>query len=123
MQKKTGQGKYVVVPYSPEVFFIHRAYPIKEGKIGLPTYSVEDADSRAIIGTNNEFIKFCQSDLLKVNPEGESNITQAHANKLNQTHEGFNILRKGDLDPKPVEPKFARQPKKDIAPLDYKKKE
>jgi hypothetical protein len=122
-QEKSGQGKYVVVHYTPEVFYISRVYPVKEGKIGLPTYTVQDTDTRVIIDKDNKFVRFRQSDLLKVNPNTVTTMNQANANKLNQTNEEFNILRQGDLEPPREVPQAPRPPRPSKAPLQFKSQE
>jgi len=124
---KSGDSKYIVANYSPQIYEVFRVFKPKDDKLGLPTYTLCDTDSRILINPNNHFKKFKQSDLLKVDQDS-TELNKAHIDKLNMIdYNDDNIDAQGDIELREMRNRrivrpIARQPKV-IEVKDYKKKE
>ena len=94
---KAGNKKLVVVHWTPEVYRVLEVRMPKAGRIGYPKYVVANTDGNFITKENTTFPQlFYRSELLQVNDNQRSIISQKNANTLNRLNNPEDIVVAGD---------------------------
>jgi len=83
---KEGNQKLITVRFSPTIYRIKRVFPVPTGKVGIPTYLVEDMEGKVIENTNGNPRRFNAGELLKLGKQTPltHRINQQRADFLNR---------------------------------------
>ena len=119
LRKKVKEGlkKLIVVRFSPTIYRITKITQVSKGKMGFPTYLIEDTQGNLVRTTSGTPKRFNSGELLKIgsNTPLTHSINLERANFLNRVRaEDLNVAepeQEPEPEPEPLNPPVVPLPK------------